>query len=166
MKQYKRENWKQVNDFPNYEVSDLGQVVNKTTKHILATPTNSEYGHRRVFLYKDGKETRIALHRLVLMTFVGACPQGMECRHLDGNASNNHLDNLEWNTRSINGYDRATHGTTPKFSEQQMQAIKKQYRPHTYSMVKLAREYGVTKGAIHYIVKRRPDTDDLKGKKK
>jgi hypothetical protein len=35
----------------------------------------------------------------------------MECRHLDGDPANNHIDNLCWGTRSQNVYDAIRHGT-------------------------------------------------------
>ena len=35
----------------------------------------------------------------------------MEARHLDGDSINNHLDNLEWGTRSENTKDAIKHGT-------------------------------------------------------
>jgi hypothetical protein len=35
----------------------------------------------------------------------------MQCRHLDGNRSNNRLDNLAWGTPLENGADKARHGT-------------------------------------------------------
>lgn len=51
------------------------------------------------------------MHILVLTTFVGPCPSGMECRHIDGNPANNHKDNLAWGTRSENSQDKLLHGT-------------------------------------------------------
>jgi hypothetical protein len=51
------------------------------------------------------------VHELMLITFVGPRPAGMECRHLDGNPANNALSNLAWGTRSENSFDRFAHGT-------------------------------------------------------
>src|SRR5271166_1685861 len=45
-------------------------------------------------------------HTLVLLTFVGPCPEGYECRHLDGNPANNRLRNLAWGTRLENAADQ------------------------------------------------------------
>jgi len=47
----------------------------------------------------------------VLESFVGPCPEGMECCHNDGNPSNNFVENLRWDTRSNNQKDRESHGT-------------------------------------------------------
>lgn len=51
------------------------------------------------------------VHRLVLETFVGPCPEGMECRHLDGTRTGNWLNNLCWGTRLENHNDMIRHGT-------------------------------------------------------
>jgi hypothetical protein len=59
----------------------------------------------------NGKGTMLKVHSLVLTAFVGPMPEGMECRHLDGNKFNNRLDNLTWGTRKENMGDRLRHGT-------------------------------------------------------
>src|SRR5262245_48467708 len=51
------------------------------------------------------------VHRLVMEHFVGPCPPGMECRHLDGNPANNRLENLAWGTPAENHADAMRHGT-------------------------------------------------------
>lgn len=64
------------------------------------------------YVYVDlGKGNKELVHRLVLEAFVGPCPAGMECRHLDGDKSNNRLDNLCWGTKSENYHDKVKHGT-------------------------------------------------------
>jgi hypothetical protein len=50
------------------------------------------------------------VHRLVLQSFVGPCPEGMECRHLDGNPANNVPSNLAWGTKKENREDASRHG--------------------------------------------------------
>jgi hypothetical protein len=52
----------------------------------------------------------VYVHRLVLETFVGPCPEGMECRHLDDNPTNNQRSNLAWGTRLQNITDRFRNG--------------------------------------------------------
>jgi hypothetical protein len=61
-----------------------------------------------------GKFQPVALHVLILLTFVGPPPEGCECRHLDGNKLNNDLANLAWGTSQENNIDRMTHGTVPR----------------------------------------------------
>lgn len=51
------------------------------------------------------------VHALVLEAFVGPCPDGLQCRHLDGNPANNHVLNLKWGTSIENANDKLLHGT-------------------------------------------------------
>lgn len=74
-------------------------------------PTTDKGGYHRVNLSHDGHRRSVPVHKLVLTTFVGTCPPGMECRHIDGNPSNNHISNLAWGTRSENAQDKLLHGT-------------------------------------------------------
>jgi hypothetical protein len=46
-----------------------------------------------------------------MLAFVGPCPAGLEIRHLNGNATDNHLSNLTYGTKSENELDRVRHGT-------------------------------------------------------
>jgi hypothetical protein len=47
------------------------------------------------------------IHRLVLLVFIGECPEGMECDHIDRNKANNHIDNLRWVTKYENMMNRS-----------------------------------------------------------
>jgi hypothetical protein len=53
----------------------------------------------------------IYIHTLVLETYVGPCPPGMECRHLNGKPLDCRWpENLVWGTHGDNMRDRARHG--------------------------------------------------------
>lgn len=51
------------------------------------------------------------VHKLVAEAFLGPCPEGLECRHLDGNAANCALSNLVYGTSAENKMDMKRHGT-------------------------------------------------------
>jgi hypothetical protein len=111
------EEWRPLPGFEGrYEVSDQGRVYSvKTTGYgsgstgrILAS-TSSTHGHRKVRLYHNKAQCWLYVHRLVMLAFVGPCPAGQEVRHLDGDPTNNCLDNLRYGTRSENALDRAIH---------------------------------------------------------
>lgn len=106
--------FREIESYPGYWVSKYGEIYStrqkKEGRPLLQHP--QEGGYQRVFLWNretrkiDGK----SVHVLVLEAFAGPCPEGMEARHLDGNASNNRLDNLKWGTRLENVEDRTKHG--------------------------------------------------------
>lgn len=70
--------------------------------------------HKRLFtaLYKDGTMKQKYIHQLVLENFVGPCPENMQACHNDGNAFNNRVENLRWDTCKNNHADKIKHGTT------------------------------------------------------
>jgi hypothetical protein len=80
-------------------------------------PGTSQWGHKVVSfqLYPlDGRRfaKTFKVHRLVLMTFLGPCPEGMEACHFpDRDVSNNRLENLRWDTKKANAFDQYLHGT-------------------------------------------------------
>ncbi len=66
----------------------------------------------RLYVTLGGRRRRY-VHQLVLETFVGPAPDGMEGCHNDGNNQNNHICNLRWDTHGSNMCDRRRHGTDP-----------------------------------------------------
>ena len=117
------ENWRPVVGYEGlYEVSDLGRVKSlaKTLPHagygsrrcpekILKDADNGT-GHRTVGLWKDKRQRKAFVHRLVLEAFVGPAPTGMEACHWDDDPTNNHIDNLRWDTRKNNMVDMVRNG--------------------------------------------------------
>lgn len=93
-----------------YEVSNLGEVRSAKTKRVLK-PGTQKSGHLNVFLCNNGKRKKRYVHRLVLLAFVGPPLEGQEALHIDGDATNNQLENLRWGTRQENALDLVTHGT-------------------------------------------------------
>lgn len=116
--------WKPVPEWVGYyEVSDQGRVrsVGRTVPRTNGRPLNlrskilkgsvNACGYVVVALCRDDTKLSRSVHRLVLTAFVGPQPEGMEGCHFDGDPANNCLDNLRWDTRSGNTYDRVRHGT-------------------------------------------------------
>lgn len=77
----------------------------------------NEGGYLRVTISLNGMSRRRFIHEIVLETFVGPCPPGMECRHLNGNSSDNRLSNLRWGTPAENCADKELHGTMARGSK-------------------------------------------------
>lgn len=55
-----------------------------------------------VVLYKNGKQKNISVHRLVGIMFIPNPENKPEINHKDTNKLNNHISNLEWNTKKEN----------------------------------------------------------------
>lgn len=93
--------WKDIDGFPNYQVSDLGRVRNKKTGRILK-PGCAGGGYLYVVLSKDGVQCNRHIHRLVAESFLDWPSEKRDVNHIDGNKQNNYLHNLEWCTRREN----------------------------------------------------------------
>ena len=96
--------------FPSYLVSREGVVYRKDSMRALAQQ-KSRKGYLTVNMSEGGRATRLSVHRVVLESFVGVRPEGMQALHGDGNPSNNHLENLRWGNASENEADKLLHGT-------------------------------------------------------
>ena len=89
------ENWKIVDDYPNYEVSNTGLVRNSKTRRVLK-PSNNGGGYFHVILSKNNKTKTFYVHRLVAVAFVENPKKLIVVNHLNHKRNDNHADNLEW----------------------------------------------------------------------
>ena len=99
-----------------YEVSDHGRVRCLPRKWVpkarILKVVHSPGKYPQVGLFNRPKRTLTRMvHQLVAEAFIGPCPDGMEICHLDGDRSNNRLDNLRYDTRKNNHADKWKHGT-------------------------------------------------------
>jgi len=89
--------WVTIVDFPNYEVSDAGEVRNSKTGKVMKGGVKRN-GYAQVKL--SGHWSTV--HRLVAQHFIEN-PENKPCvDHIDRNRVNNHLSNLRWVTQSEN----------------------------------------------------------------
>lgn len=140
-----------IRGFPGYLVGTDGSVwtlwkrsgygygggtfffIGDTPRMMRTTIDKGGYAHVILRRNNDGRSYRRAVHKLVLTAFVGPCPRGKQCRHLDGNPSNNIKSNLKWGTAKENADDRALHGNTrtgttnprARFSEQDVKEMRR-----------------------------------------
>jgi hypothetical protein len=167
-----------------YEVSDTGLVRSLARRIVVPNPVGilAERNYRgrvlRSHIAKNGypmvcftapgkaRESRY-VHDLVLAAFVGPKPAELEVCHNNGARHDNALTNLRYDTRKANAADRKLHGTdkvaeihirrgsqvhTAKLTEADVLAI---LRAHPARSIRgLARDYGVTQGAVQRIVRR------------
>ena len=117
--------WKEIPGFLGYEASNTGQVRSYYARgrkgywHIANEPQRilkgayNNNGYRFVKIKNSDKKSleMIKIHQLVLLSFLGPCPNGMECCHTDSNPSNNNIDNLRYDTHTNNIKDSLLNGS-------------------------------------------------------
>jgi hypothetical protein len=111
------EEWKPIIQFPEYEISNLGNCRNIST--IIRSPKQKPYknlkpsiiavtGYKKYDLFcydENGVKTRkgLSIHRLVAIHFIQNPENKPEVDHINGDRLNNSIDNLRWTTRIENG---------------------------------------------------------------
>lgn len=149
-----------------YDVSNLGRlrsyVANDSAAPVILKPSRRSGGYYRYTLaVGDGSRAQICAHHLVLVAFVGPCPQGMECRHLNGHRHDNVLTNLCWGTKLENAADKRLHGTMcrgeshgrSKVTADQVMEIRRAYAAGGVRQIDLAERYGIAQTKISAIVR-------------
>ena len=101
-----KEQWKPVEGYENYMISNLGRVKSlnykRTGKEKLLSLGKDSKGYLYVNLCKNGVGKPFKINRLVYSTFVEEIPEGLQVNHIDENKENNRLDNLNLMTPKEN----------------------------------------------------------------
>lgn len=160
--------YRDIQGEPGYRVGNDGTVWSCKTMGVRSVigeswhklhPSPHSAGYRVIVLRKGAGPTRMFfVHALVLNAFVGPCPEGMQCRHLDGIPHNNLLSNLCWGTPIENAHDKIRHGRVA-FGEKHSYAKLKETdiaeifrrRSEGETFVKIANDLKVTPGTIRAV---------------
>lgn len=152
--------------YPGYAISESSRIwscnnTRNTRQWRELKPYQAKNGYRYTHLRRHGMPSvREKIGRLVAISFLGPCPDGMELCHGDGDRANDCLCNLRWDTRLNNVRDAIRHGTfkyvrcigedgpTCKLTDAQVAEIRNNT---TDSRNELARKYGVTNCTIRTI---------------
>jgi len=165
--------WKDIYGYEGlYQVSDFGKVKSldrircsgKSYKEKILKPWKSKYNdidkyRLGISLFKNGIRENFYIHQLVLNSFIGPCPKGMEICHNDGDGENNNLNNLRYDTRKNNHKDKIGHGThlygskvpTSKLNELQVRIIKHLLKEGKLTHKEIGEIFGVTRECISRI---------------
>lgn len=106
------EEWRAIDGYPDYAVSDQGRVMRVTSrtcakagailKKSLSGGRNKDGRYFIVDLVLNGKKSTKLVHILVTEAFLGPRPPGHVVNHRSGERGDNRKDNLEWVTQSRN----------------------------------------------------------------
>ena len=152
--------WRTIENYERYEISENGDVRNKNTGYVMKKRLTFD-GYVKATLTESGKSKDFRVHRLVAEAFIPN-PEGKETvNHKDGNKENNHVDNLEWATRSEQNTHSYSLGlkrpvyTTRKLTDEQVREIRKTYKRGSkeYGSGALSKKYGITDANILKIVR-------------
>lgn len=160
--------WRDVPGYEGlYKVSSIGRVYSMGRTKV--TPRGNQRWPARMLARfidttgyffvgltdRSGRTKKQAVHRLVLLAFVGPCPKGYQACHADGDRTNARVENLRWDSVSANAADRIAHGTQVR-GEQSPQAKLTsdqvdEIRQRSESSLALAAVYGVASSTIRAV---------------
>lgn len=170
----KMEQWKVIEGYEDYyEISNHGNVrsLDRTVEYVngrvckyksrIKSTTLKKTGYVHIVLSKDNIDKSFSIHRLVAKTFI-LNPENKETvNHKDGIKTNNHVNNLEWNSMTENNQhaidiglvnNKGENNGRSKLTQKEVDEIRAKYIPYKYTAVKLAKEYGVYKSTIKKII--------------
>ena len=87
--------------FEYYDITEGGQVISKRTNKKLKKQTN-RYGYETFRACINYKKYTVYIHRAVALKYLNNPNNYPEINHIDGNKTNNNVDNLEWCSREHN----------------------------------------------------------------
>ncbi len=155
----------QVSSFGNVRSLDREIINNKRVKNILHgrvlrflySKATTRHPRKRCFveLWKDNKRKRMAVHRLVALSFIENPMNKPQVNHIDGNGLNNNVENLEWVTNSEN-VKHAYENSLIKPSNEKPIIGTNLYTKEKYyfkSVAEASKSFNVTPGAIRSALK-------------
>lgn len=152
---------KLIPNFPGYFATKDGRIwsENRYKKGKFLKP-GLNCGRLTVSL---GRNNSKLVHRLILETFIGPCPAGMETCHYDDNSLNNNLSNLRWDTPINNAKDKKRNGNVlrgeqngaSKLIEQEVRMIIYMWKTKEFSQQEMAKIYNVSRRNVRCIISKK-----------
>lgn len=151
-----------IPSLPGYLACRLGIIyTEKNGRNGLKPPRplahrQDKDGYLIVRVSVNGKYSNLKVHRLILETYVGSCPEGMECLHGPGGRPDNSIGNLHWGTKQENINDRGRDGNTVCGSKHKLSRLNESDIPIIRNMrpCDAAREFKITRQQASKIKRR------------
>jgi len=134
------------------QLSRNGSVYSRNLPGVVLRQNPTPGGYLTIALHRDGEQHSLAVHSIVLLTFLGPRPAGMVGCHDNGDKKDNRLANLRYDTPGGNAADKEKHGTVlwgdtcPSSKLRSHQVI--EIRKRTGSHAEVGREFGVDSETI------------------
>lgn len=134
--------------------------------------TISKAGRATFSIIKNKRRTTAFAHVLIAHAFIGPRPRGLFVCHNDGNALNNKIDNLRYDTPKSNCLDRIKHGTmlygedapNSSFKNEQIELIIKEFIETNISSREITKKYGISYSGLNHILRGRARKNAIRTK--
>ena len=128
-----------------YKIDDNGNIYSMPRKGTIRTikiisQRKNKYGYMQVVLMKNNKMKTFLVHRLVATTFIPNVNNLPQINHIDGDKSNNNVNNLEWCTVSYNtkhAYNKNLNG----FRDIANKNLQKINSEKSYNFIQITNQY-------------------------
>lgn len=163
-----KETWKDIKGYEGlYSISTNGRVKRLARDRIIATGVNKplkekeiktfegKLGYIHVNLWKNGKMKQHRIHRLIMLAHTKKPKDKNVINHIDGDKTNNKLQNLEWCTykeNTIHAYKtglakgkKGIENSQGRLTNEEVISMRKLYSTGNYTQKEIGEIYGISR---------------------
>ncbi|CAL5981299.1 HNH_endonuclease [Hexamita inflata] len=105
--------------YPNYLISNFGQLINIKTEQQIGLGKNRSEGYFMATLSNEFGYKSFDVHQLVALAFLGPCPPGFQVDHISRDKTDNRATNLRYVSASNNCKNKTIYkGHTAEYFDQ------------------------------------------------
>jgi len=151
--------WKTIENYERYKISSNSKIIDTKKNKILVPYDNKRY--KRVPLTDClGKQKHFYVHRLIALSFIPNIKNKPFINHIDGNPSNNSIENLEWCTHKenmrhayVNGLSRYEKGEKSRNAKLTNEIVKNiVFDNEKISKKEIKLKYNISKSTLYDIL--------------